>query len=1817
MEQLIQVMTEVLSRTQPQQQATTPQWKASEVGYFWPDLQGDSDIIDKDDKCYYRTVYAFTNRVRVFGQIRDKATICKNLDTCLRGEALSWWNNELDRTTRLGLQQDNDIEPYCLKLEARFKPTPSEALRKLQNTRYTPLDARNKKSVTAYISEIVTAAKASNQGNTEFAQVLLAWTNLDLELRETIDEPQEGTTIGQFMETLQRKQTNWFDKYANYSMRSAYRGTTQRTQAPQTQYNYRQQHPQAFPRGYGRGYQQYYSPSSGQGPRNNNNNNDYQQPRYQPPQASLNRSLAPPPQRLQITAAPSNESRPPPNTSYPRQAPTYYPRNALDNNEHRNQQWANRTSQPRPQAAYVTDEYYEDNHEGQDIQDTHWRQGDEDPGEQPFADLEPTEPPQDNNGPPVDAFFSTSDADHVCRRCHTSFPSNNKLHKHLHDCYKLNSPTKKAHPLTEIGQKQHRVIKSVAAPDTTSAFGFRSWHYAVVRAGLTLQDTTAELCVDTGCNMSLIDRAFLKRLVPNCTITQYEQAIPVRGIGERIHNCSEYATFDLYIPGTVNGQPAIAQITRGARIVEGLRANMLIGMDILGPEDISMIIPKRELHIGSCNNLITSISITPKSARVQRVVCAKKEVKIPPGSATTIPIKLKGKGALPKGRDLLFEPAKFATRLGLGGGIVAHLVDADTALVEARNTTDKAVTIAKNCRLGRINEIDADGYFLATPEDRDLATGPVNTDPKIYRLQSNVPESKTAQESTLNNGITLYGDDNVRKQLAEVALAYPKLWEDNSETVDIPEDQYLTIPLKPDSKVEAAKVYPLGPRDQNFVDKVFDELHSQSKMEWTTRPTPHGYPVFVVWKTVYHVGKEPERKGRVVVDIRGLNKITETDAYPIPLQSEITAAVQGCPYISTMDAASFFYQWPIAREDRHKLTVISHRGQEQFRVAAMGYKNSPPYVQRQIDRILRPYRHFARAYVDDIVIYGRTFQEHLQQLHTIFALLQRLRIHLNPSKTYLGYPNIQLLGQHVDALGLTTAQDKIEAIIKLKFPQTLQELETYLGLTGWLRNYIEKYAQKAAPLQLRKTKLLRGAPNKGRARRVYSTATIIEEPTEEELIAFKTIQQAFGGPKFLIHFDPSRQLYIDLDASKQRGFGVIVYHLRNIAVANGEEHTATPGRLQPILFLSKLLTTAESRYWPTELEVAGLVWTVRRIRHMIEAAEKKVIVFTDHAASTAIACQTKLQSSNIDRLNQRLIRASAYLSQFNLDVRHKPGKEHILPDALSRLASEAVSKNDGEEVLDLHAEAYHTTLVEMSKEMKSRIVTGYKTDKAWTIIWDLLHQEQARDEDNGVDDKTGLAFYIQDELIYHDDGVRPRICLPQCFEKEVFALAHDKNAHVGFYRAYQRITESVYMHRLSRRLRKYIAHCPPCQLYQTKRHRPYGHLVPIESPAIPFHTIAMDFIVGLPRDPDGDNTLLTITDKFTKRVTLLAGQDTDTAEDWARKVINRLLEADWGIPRAIISDRDAKFMSGFWKTTFKQLGVSMLTATAYHPQTDGQSERTNQTIEIALRFLLAEHPDIHWTGFLPALIAIMNNSVNRTTGRTPTELMYGFRINEGISLLNVNTDYNPQQKIQFRKEAAEALSFANTMTKTHYDNKRLPLFLKPGDMAYLRLHHGYTIAGKPNRKLGQQRVGPFRVMRRVGRLAYELELPSNFRIHPVVSIAQLEPALSESDPYGRPRPDHPDAIVVDGDTEEWKSYEIERVLDKRERRYGRKTVIEYLVRWKGYGSEFDQWYGLDLLDNATGLIDDYESNHLTPIVPSAEPRTARITARRIRKATAS
>lgn len=403
--------------------------------------------------------------------------------------------------------------------------------------------------------------------------------------------------------------------------------------------------------------------------------------------------------------------------------------------------------------------------------------------------------------------------------------------------------------------------------------------------------------------------------------------------------------------------------------------------------------------------------------------------------------------------------------------------------VYARNDTNTPLTLQKDTFLGNVMEYEVDGCYRAYPDAALLAaTGPNDLDStktikEVLAMASAIRIEERANgdmlETRLDNGITVYGDMATVIELRAVAETYTNLFKDDGNAVGVPEDQWMEIPLVENWREiyntrQAAKVYPLEPKDRQQVDKLFGKLHSQGRMEWTTTSTSFSYSVFVVWRTV-----NGQQKGRVVVDIRTLNKITSPDTYPVPSQNDILNAIAGSGYITTVDCSSFFYQWRVKKEHHHRLTVSSHRGQETFNVAVMGFRNSPAYVQRQIDDVLRDHRAYSRAYVDDITIYSKRKDDHIQHLHAVFPALDRRNIRLSLEKSFLRYPSIKLLGQRVDALGLSTAEEKLAAITQLEFPRTLKDLETYLGMTGYLRQYCPYYAQVVEPLQKRKTLLVR------------------------------------------------------------------------------------------------------------------------------------------------------------------------------------------------------------------------------------------------------------------------------------------------------------------------------------------------------------------------------------------------------------------------------------------------------------------------------------------------------------------------------------------------------------------------------------------------------------------------------------------------------------------------------------------------------------------------------------------------------------------------
>lgn len=1824
----------------------TPRFQANDVGFFDPFYDGKSSdtgagIEHAGKDTYFRDVTIFIDRIKDVARVKGSELLRNNLQICLRGEALEWYTCQLTDNEKRLLTYGNNCEEWSSALLERFGPTKASGMATIVKEKYTLNDAMRHREPREYAMAIIRAAKVAKLGDVH-NQLDIIWNGLDVEFQSDIDPPTIQTTLNQFLTSMDIRKQQWWTKASRVTKHNpGSQHSSQRTSAlpltrsNQSQYNTQARNSRPANSGFqnsgfqnsGRSqpsypYQQNYQAYN----QYQNRPSNYQSsgPAYQGPRRDQPALPAPPVQR-QITAGPnvqpnaygSRQPLQPTSGNQPGRAPPYqYERHPYQATRGSYPQRAYQTSVEEP-GDFPEESRPDPHHDPESFHGDYQDFPDENPEEySSFPD--PGFEPEVN-------FVSSPSTVHPCQLCKQTFGSRNSLFRHLkQECWKK-LPTESSDELSEVPVTTHsvteelpRVVESATQTSPRQGLGtaFRGYQHTKADARFSPDSKDYEVCLDPGCPITLGDRALLATEIHDFEKRVQKQApIPVRGYGNKITHATEYIVIDLYFPGTLGNDrsPALAKIPLEVHLTENLRANMLIGTDVLTPHQVLLDCSSgsQSATIVSCENIkISARTVVSPFSQVKRTVRTKSAITLPPKSVLNVSISYAS--TLPEDRDFLFEPELPASyNLGTDGGVFAHVVDSSMTFVQARNSTEAPVTLPRRTRVGTVVEYSADGCYQTSYKSAGLAAcGWRTSDRSGVSTMNATTTIDTNLEHVLPNGVTVYGNEEAFNALSAIVAEFDDVFTDSGSTIDLPEDQWMPIPVKPGTKPKPSKVYPIGQKDREVVDATFDKLQQQGKLRFSTQPTPYSWPCFVVWRDT------PQgRKGRVVIDIRGLNEITEDDAYPLPLQADMIALIAGYPYIATVDGVAWFHQFNVQRPDRKKLTIISHRGQEESSVALMGYKGSPPYVQRQTDAILRPLRDFVRAFVDDIIVFSKTLEEHVSHLRQLFQLLRERRASLSPGKSFLGFPSVTLLGQRVDSLGMSTSEEKVKAITALRFPSSLRDLEIFLGLTGWLRNSIPRYAQRAQPLQERKTALTQAmisetpatiteaAPDGSEAAttkakkqltgptRKRKSLQLRYDPTEQEVTAFRDLQESFRAPTFLAHFDRKRKLYIDIDASKVWGFAAMVYHVK------GEKGILSKADVQPILFLSKSINAAERNYWPTELEVAAIVWVVRKVRHMIEASEASpVIIYTDHSAAVQIARQTTLSTSSTDKLNLRLVRASQYLSGFNLSIRHKAGKKNVVPDALSRLQGIDEAPQEKQAVLEslygtpveLSEQSaiteptlvHHMTLVEMSDDFKARLIKAYDQDAQWKKVLDLLKQPES-------ELPAGFRFRKHDDLIYltSEHPGKRRLCIPESLEKEVFQLAHDGNFHAGFHTTYARISPSVYIRGLSKHLHIYLKHCPECQLNQTKRHPTYGELNPIATPPIPFHTIAIDFIVALPYW-EGMNMLLTCTCKFTKKKLLVPGFDEWNTENWANTFLVALTSHDWGIPVAIISDRDSKFMSDFWKAIFRRLGTTLATSTAYHPQTDGQSERTNQTVEIALRFHLTTGTN-DWLSVLPFLQASLNNSVTSVTGFAPNELVYGFRVRDTLGLLAdlPPEDFNQLRLIK-REEADDALAFVNAISKARYDHSHMSMNLAEGSQAYLRLHHGYSIPGV-NPKLSNQRVGPFPVLEKVGNLAYRLELPGVMRIHPVISIAQLEPSPDRSeDPYHRtstqpvpPVEETQDNLDPDFTTQ-YRPYVIERLLDRR----GTGRNVKYLVKWEDHGNEHNVWYPVHALQEAKDLM---------------------------------
>lgn len=398
--------------------------------------------------------------------------------------------------------------------------------------------------------------------------------------------------------------------------------------------------------------------------------------------------------------------------------------------------------------------------------------------------------------------------------------------------------------------------------------------------------------------------------------------------------------------------------------------------------------------------------------------------------------------------------------------------------------------------------------------------------------------------------------------------------------------------------------------------------------------------------------------------------------------------------------------------------------------------------------------------------------------------------------------------------------------------------------------------------------------------------------------------------------------------------------------------------------------------------------------------------------------------------------------------------------------------------------------------------------------------------------------------------------------------------HSGVAATYQRLKRLFSWKGLKQDVDNFVKQCQVCQQAKHPHTHPAGLLQPLPIPTEVWQDISMDFVEGLPKS-DGYSVILVVVDRFTKYAHFIPLKHPYTAQIIARVVLDNIVKLH-GLPKTVVTDRDKVFMSSFWKELFRIYNVKLLFSTAYHPQTDGQTERVNQCVEMYLHCAVHNFPS-KWKSWLALAELWYNSSYHTSLGCSPFKALYGYDANVGaLSTDSVTSDASlsseaAQERQLHLQTLKEHLAAAQNRMKLQADKKRTDLVFQVGEKVLLKLqpYAQTSVVNRPYPKLSFKYFGPYEVLHHVGKAAYHLALPEGSLIHPVFHVSQLKPFVADYTPVYKDLPQPVDL--------EASPLIPEAVLDRRLVKKGNSAIPQVLVKWSSLPDAFATWEDLYVL----------------------------------------
>ncbi len=675
-----------------------------------------------------------------------------------------------------------------------------------------------------------------------------------------------------------------------------------------------------------------------------------------------------------------------------------------------------------------------------------------------------------------------------------------------------------------------------------------------------------------------------------------------------------------------------------------------------------------------------------------------------------------------------------------------------------------------------------------------------------------------------------------------------------------------------------------------------------------------------------------------------INPVLIVDQYPLPTPEQLFSTLTGGTKFTTLDLSQAYQQLLLDEQSREYVTINTHRGLYRYTRLPFGVASAPAMFQKLMDTVLQGIPQVI-CYIDDILVTGKTDEEHLRNLAEVFKRLQECGFRLKRAKCSFLRDSVVYLGHKIDAEGLHTTPEKVAAVVDGPPPTNVSELRAFLGMVNYYRKFIPNLSARLHPLN----SLLQ--PSK---RWKWS---------DECEKAFLEAKQSVASTPVLAHYDPTQPLTLAGDASAY-GIGAVISHV----LPDGSE--------KPIAFASRSLSPSERNYAQLEKEALSLVYGVKRFHQYLYG--RKFQLITDHKPLLAILGPKK----GIPALAAaRLQRWAILLSAYTYDIKFKSTLEHANADGLSRLPlPETPSDEPGA------TSVFNISQIEALPVTSAAIARATRRDR----ILSKVHRYVRTEWPKNVEAPLKPFQQRQHELTVQGDCVLwgIRVVVPEKYQHHLLQELH--RDHQGVSRMKSLARSFIWWPGLDADIEDLAKACTECQ--QNKHLPPQAPLHPWTWPKRPWERIHIDFA-----GPFMGTSFLVIVDAHSKWLEVFEMSTISTT-----KTITRLrgLFASYGLPEQVVSDNGTQFTSEEFQKFMRENGIKHTKIAPYHPSSNGAVERFNQTFKQALRAGSKESRSLSHR--LADFLLAYRTTPHATTGRTPSSLFLNRDVRTRFSLVQPN-----------------------------------------------------------------------------------------------------------------------------------------------------------------------------------------------------------------------